>query len=174
MKRFAFVLLAGLVLSCGKKDSAPNLSGLSAPTSTALVDYQSPSGSFQCQAPAAWKAVEGDGVAAPLVQFFSPDSASISVNRYPDGVDSIRTIKDFLTSLERTGEPFERRAGKINGRAVTFVSRRFSRKVPHQLDTALLPAKGGFYEVTLSAQLGAESKMRPAFSAVLNSFRSSR
>lgn len=137
-----------------------------------MIHYHARGGAFECMAPANWKAVEGDGVTAPLVQFFSPDQASISVSRYPDGVDSILTIEDYLRSFERAGDAFQSRKMTVGGRSLTYVRRQFSRRVPHRLDTALIPHRGGFFEVTLAAPVATSELTVPVFNDLVGTFRS--
>lgn len=188
MKR---LLLAALVLAAAACRKAETAKEELAPTKAVvagerLIDFDEHSGAFACRAPADWKAVEDSYSGGPLVMFFGPMSGdlrakvSISVSRYPDGVDRIKTPEDFVAMLKLTDQnPSALETRQVDGRTVYAVHYDApqidprSRKTLYmnREDTVMVPRKNGFYAISHIAPANAYQRTLPIFDAVVKSFQ---
>jgi len=176
-------LLAGLALlaACRPSDTAGSGAARGGPR---LIDFDERGGAFACRAPADWRALEDRGAGGPLVMFFAPrddsGAVTISVTRYPDGVDRIKTPKDYWQALkltQRHPSPLETR--QINGRTVyatRFDAPRRAGESPRVLgidreDAVLIPGRAGFFTVCLRASERDYQRALPVFEAIVQSFR---
>lgn len=187
MKR---LLLAALVLvpaACRKSEPAKEelVPTKAVVAGERLIDFDEQSGAFSCRAPADWKAVEDDYSGGPLVMFFGPMSGplrakvSISVGRYPDKVDRIKTPQDFVDSLKLTDQnPSALETRVIDGRTVYAVHydepqidpRSRKTLYMNREDTVMIPHKDGFFSISHTAPADAYQRTLPIFEAVVNSF----
>ena len=185
------ILLAGLVLlaaGCRKSETAK---GDSVPTraivaGARLIEFDEQTGAFTCLAPADWKAMEDKETGGPLVMFFGPlegprrGQVVISVSRYPNGADRIKTPQDYRDALKITGQapsPLEKKI--LNGRAVYTLHHRSPQRrsggrevlYMNREDSVMIPYKGGFFEVNHSAPALSYQDTLPLFEALVESFR---
>lgn len=186
------LMLAGLILiagGCRKKEAAEeNLT----PTKEVvagqkLIDFDEKNGAFTCLAPADWKAMEDVSV-GPLVMFFGPiegpqrGKTSIGVIRYPDGADPFKTPQELWNNIISGPKPspLEKR---VFGTREAYV---FHVESPHRApesrttlymdreDTAMIPFKDGFFEITHSAPADSYQVTLPVFEAMVASFQPKR
>jgi hypothetical protein len=187
MKWLPLAALLVLAAACRKSEPAKE-EGLPTKAVVAgerLIDFDEQHGAFACQAPAAWKAVEDDYSGGPLVMFFGPAGGprrakvSISVSRYPDRVDKIKTPQDFVAALKLTDQnpgPLETRV--VGGRTVYAVHYDDPQVDPrshktlgmNREDTVLIPQGEGFFAVSHTAPADDYRRTLPIFEAVVSSF----
>ena len=185
-------MLAGLILvagGCRKEEEAK--AGL-VPTKAVvagqnLIGFDEKTGAFSCLAPADWKAME-DVEVGPMVMFFGPmdgprrGKTSIGITRYPGTADPFKTpqeLWDALISGPRPS-PLEKR---IFGTQEAYV---FHLESPHRApgsritlymdreDSAMIPFKDGFFELTHSAPADSYKDTLPVFEAMVASFQPKR
>lgn len=188
MKWLPLAVLLVLAAACRKKEAEPDglLPTKAVVSGERLVDFDEQHGAFACRAPAAWKAVEDDYSGGPLVMFFGPVNGagrakvSISVARYPDRVDGIKTPKDFVDSLKLTEQnPSALETRVVGGRTVYALHNDDPQIDPrsrktlwmNRQDTVLIPHGDGFFAVSHVAPADAYRRTLPIFEAVVASFQ---
>lgn len=186
MRTRALVLVLLLSAACGKKtgteDAAPvreTAAGVD------MIDYDPPKGTYACRAPARWKGDE-DARYDDDVTFIGPltgpqpVSVSISISRYPNSSDQYADAEEYAKSWELVdGKPTRYTQKEISGRSIIFFSREYpykkprSRKMEYMIrkDVALIPVKGGFFEIAHSAPSASCERTLPVFKAVVRSFQ---
>jgi len=189
MKRFALLFAAGLALAACKKSEPPGPAPtLETVAGEGLIDYDPPKGAFTCRAPGEWKARE-ESNGTDTVTFIGPGAqgaAHIRILQYPhDKNDPWSDADKYASSfweidpknkqpaLEKTkiGDNSvirfhqERPAYKLHSKKVDRVERH---------DYALIPVKGGFFEIWHTAPADSYQKTLPVFEAVVRSFRVTR
>ncbi|OGR90599.1 MAG: hypothetical protein A2V88_02395 [Elusimicrobia bacterium RBG_16_66_12] len=191
MKRFLFAALLLAPAGCRREETADTeLAPAKAVASgQKLITFEEKTGAFSCFAPADWKMLEADGSAGSFIQVFGPmegpdrGKTSISVNRYPNVVDKIRTPQELwsgfkltdkkMSALEKTtiaGREFpafhyEAPQHPPNGWKVLYMNR---------VDTVMIPFEGGFFEITHSAPADSYKDTLPVFEAMVAGFQPKR
>lgn len=190
MKRFALLFAAALALTACKK-SEPAAVEL-APTKetvagVALIDYDPPQGAFTCRAPGEWKAREDSAAGTDSVVFFGPSTprggAAIHILQYPHGKndpwsDADKYAESFWEIDPKMKQPALERKKIGDNTVILFNQERpfrkpHSTKIEHMVrhDYALIPVKGGFFEISHSAPVHSYRETLPIFEAVVRSFR---
>lgn len=153
----------------------------------ALIDYDSPKGAFACRAPAEWKIREDSSSGTDSTTFIGPLSggrlAFVSILQYPHGPDDpwkdARKYAESFWEITPDNKQPPLEIQKIGGRdAIRFHFEKPFRK-PHskkieymlRLDYALIPVKGGFFELWHSAPADRHQETLPVFEAVVRSFK---
>jgi len=187
------LMLAGLILIAGgcRKKEEPKADLVPTKAVVAgqkLIDYDEQTGAFSCLAPADWKAME-DVAVGPMVMFFGPmegpqrGRTSIGVLRYPDKADPFKTPKerwDALSISDQKPSPLEKRV--FGAREVYSYHLESPHRAPEgrkilsmdREDTALIPFKDGFFEITHSAPAASYKDTLPVFEAMVESFQPKR
>lgn len=191
MKRFFLAGLVVLAASCGKNE--PPQEDLT-PTKAVvagqkLIDFDEQSGAFSLLAPADWKAMEDPAAIGPMVMFFGPmegpgrGKTSISASRYPNKPDPFKTPQELWDSaklFDRKPSPLEKRMfGKREAYTFHLESPHYapdSRKILYvdRNDTAMIPFKDGFYELSHTAPADSYKGTFPVFEAMVASFQPKR
>lgn len=187
------LILAGLILiagGCRKKEVAEeNLTPTKAVVAgQKLIDFDEQSGAFSCLAPADWKAMEDAAAIGPMLMFFGPmegpqrGKTSIGIIRYPDAADPFKTPQELWSNIISGPKPspLEKR---LFGTQEAYV---FHVESPHRApqtrttlymnreDTAMIPFKDGFFEITHSAPADSYKETLPVFEAMVASFQPKR
>ena len=188
MKRIS---LAVLLLSAACRQDRPRAAAPDAAAPAAviagenMIDFDGADGSYSCRAPAQWEALEQKS-GAPDVMLFGTAAGplrgkvTIAIDRYPDGVDRIKTPQDFYASMKLLREnpsPLEEKT--INGRTVYLVHYDEPQHPPHgwkvlymnRVDAALIPSATGFFAVEHSAPKDSYRQTLPIFDEVVASFK---
>lgn len=154
-----------------------------------LIDFRGRTGAFACLAPADWKTLEENAAGGPLAMFFGPSSgpgrgkASISISRYPDGVDRVKTPKDFWQAMKLAGQnPSPLESIQVGGRKAFAVHVETPQHPPegwkvlymNREDTVMIPFDDGFFEITHRAPSDSYRLTLPIFEAVVASFQPKR
>lgn len=191
MKR---IFLAGLVIlaaGCRKKEPAKEdlVSTKAIVAGESLIDFDEKNGFFTCRAPGDWKALEDRGGGGSLVMFFGPMSGpdkgkvSISVTRYPNGVDRIKTPQDSWQAMKITDKKPSLLESIRIGDKKGFSTHHESPQHPpngwkvlymNRVDTVMIPFKDGFFEITHSAPAASYKDTLPVFEAMVESFQPKR
>ncbi|MBI4060608.1 MAG: hypothetical protein HY403_04190 [Elusimicrobia bacterium] len=185
MARIVLLLLAALSLPACKRgaekatDPTPTKEMLG---DVALIDYDSPQGAFTCRAPRQWGVHEDDASGSDAVTF-SAGAAPVSIHilQYPNGMDS-RTDPDkraeSFWEIDPGGKQPAIEKKQVGGKDVIL----FHQERPHRKlhsgkieymarhDYALVPIKGGFFEIRHSAPVDSYRKTLPVFEAMVRSF----
>ena len=188
------ILLAGLIiLAAGCRKNEPPKEDL-VPTKAVvagerLIDFDERNGAFACRAPADWKALEDQGGGGSMVMFFGPRSGpdkgkvSMSVSRYPDGVDLIKTPQDYWRMLQITGrKPSALASIQVGARMGYCVHHEEPQHPPagwkalymNREDTVIIPHQDGFFTISHTAPADTYRKTLPVFKAVVESFQPKR
>ncbi len=186
---FLFALTIGLS-AC--KRGAPEKADLT-PTKEVIggvemIDYDAELGTFSCRAPRLWDIREQKIKKSDGVTFVGPrdpattGSSYITILRYPESAsrwtDAQKYAESFWRIDTRNKQPaLEKR--KIGDAAVIFFHQErpfykiHSNKAEYMLryDYALIPIKGGFFEIEHRAPVNAYEATLPVFEAVVKSFR---
>lgn len=190
-RNLALVALLLLATSCKKEEAAPARSdGIpvkSIVNGMDMLQYQEPSGAFQVDAPSLWKIRETSDL-GPQVTFIGPgtaarpNSANISISRYPNPVDKsgdpktyyngfalIETLKmvfaygnRVLGGREVESYAFEQAFRKLHSQKVEYYKRN---------DFAIVRVPGGFWVIKHSAPAEDYKATFPIFEAVVASFK---
>ncbi len=153
-----------------------------------MIDFDSEQGAFSCRAPRLWgiraeKIKKSDAVV--FIGPRDPETAGgsyITILKYPDSApqyaDAEKYAETFWTIDPKMKQPaLERR--KIGDKIVIFFHQErpfyklHSHTVEYRLrhDYALIPIKGGFFEIEHRAPATAYEKTLPIFEAVVKSFQ---
>jgi hypothetical protein len=186
MKNLLLAALLALTAACRRAAPAPEKEPAARTTAAGarLIAFDERGGAFKCLAPADWKAVEDRGTGGPLAMFFGPAGgarrASISVLRYPNGVDAVKTPQDLLDALKLTDrKALDVKTLAAGGRAVTTFHLETPQYPPHgrkvlymnREDVVLIPTKDGFFELSHVAPADSYKETLPIFDAVVESFQ---
>lgn len=171
MKRLLLTMLACLAAACKQGGQAPPAEPVAG---AEMIAYESPRGTFSCMAPADWKVQEG--VVDDGVIFFGPPGASISVLRH--GSDAAAYARSYWEVAEDRRPPVVEKKALGGLDALVFHTERPFRK-PHsskieymtRKDHALIPAKGGFFEVVHTAPVDSYQRTLPIFEALVSGFK---
>jgi hypothetical protein len=183
------IAVCAALASC--KKSEPAAVNLTPAKETAagvnLIDYDSPKGAFTCRAPADWKGREVVDGLTDTITFVGPWSAkgmaNISILQYPHAKndqwkDADKYAQSFwVLSSDGKQPPLEKKT--IGDKTVTLLHferpfrRVHSKKIEYMLreDVALIPVKGGFFEISHSAPVHMYQETLPIFEAVVRSFK---
>ena len=153
-----------------------------------MIDYDAEQGTFSCLAPRHWGIREEKGEKSDVAVFVGPrDSKTmggsyITILKYPDSApqyaDAEKYAETFWEIDPKMKQPaLERRT--IGGKTVIFFhqERPFRKLHSHQVeyrirhDYALIPVKGGFFEIEHRAPVDAYKTTIPIFEAVVKSFQ---
>lgn len=190
MKRPLILMIAAWVALTACKKSEPAAVN---PTPTketvagvALIDYAPPKGAFTCLAPAAWKGQEETDV-TDTITFLGPWSpkgvAYIHILQYPHGKndqwkDAEKYANSFWEIDPNNKQPALEKLKVGDNVVIRFHQERpfyklHSHKVDHieRHDYALIPVKGGFFEIWHVAPVDSYQETLPIFEAVVRSFK---
>lgn len=189
MKRSALLFAACLALAACRK-SEPAAADLTPTKETVagveLIDYDPPKGAFTCRAPGAWKARE-DSNGTDSIVFIGPGSpeggAYIHILQYPHGKndqwsDADKYAASFWEIDPKMKQPALEKLKIGDNTVIRFSQERPFRKphsgaIEHMVrhDYALIPVKGGFFEISHSAPVDSYQATLPVFEAVVRSFK---
>lgn len=190
-RRIALVVLALLMSSCKKKEEVALHDGVPVKSVVAgmdMVEYREPSGAFQLDAPATWRADERNDFGHPELTMIGPGSAgrpnsvTISVSRYPNSMSKSGDPKSYYDAYALIETlKFVREYGKrtFGGREVeSYAYEKAFRKMHSQKveyskrhDFAFVRVPGGFWEISHSAPADEYKATYPIFEAVVASFK---
>lgn len=190
MNRPLILLIAAHVALAACKKSEPAAVNLTPTKETVagmnLIDYDPPKGAFTCRAPADWKGRE-DFDGTDSITFIGPWSpkggAYINILQYPHSKnDQWKDAEKYAASFWETdpkGAPPALEKIKIGDNTVIRFHQERPFYKPHQQridhmerhDYALIPVKGGFFEIWHSAPVDSYQKTLPIFEAVVRSFK---
>lgn len=151
-----------------------------------LIDFQPSKGAFMCRAPGEWKVREDASSGNDSITFLGPLSdsrlASISILQYPSNSDKWSDARKYAESFwEVTPDNKQPEVTKkiIDGKEVLFFHfekpfrKVHSKKVEYmqRCDYALIPVKGGFFELWHTAPADRYQETLPVFEAVVKSFK---
>jgi hypothetical protein len=191
MNRPLMLSIAVWVALAACKKSAPAAVDLTPTKETVagvnLIDYDSPKGAFTCRAPADWKGREDVDGATDSITFVGPWSAkgmaNIHILQYPHAKnDQWKDADKYAASFWEVASDGKQPAlekKKIGGNTVTFLHyerpfrKAHSKKIEYMMreDVALIPVKGGFFEIWHSAPVHMYQETMPVFEAVVRSFK---
>lgn len=153
-----------------------------------LIDYDAAQGAFSCRAPRYWTVREERIKKSDAVIFLAPrdpqtmGGSYIMILEYPDSAPQYGNAEKYAETFweldPKMKQPaLERR--KIGDKTVIFFHQErpfykpHSRKIEHMLrhDYALIPVKGGFFEIEHRAPVNAYEATLPVFEAVVKSFQ---
>lgn len=187
-RRLAAALALSVALSACKR-AAPD------PTPTKeiaggveMIDYDAAQGTFSCRAPRSWGVRETKVKASDCATFVGPrdartdGSSYITIMRYPESAPQWTDAEKYAESfwkLDPRGKKPEIARENIGGAVVLrFHQERPFRKLHEskagymlRYDYALVPVKGGFYEIEHRAPASAYAATLPVFEAVVRSFK---
>lgn len=190
MKRPLILTIAACIALSACKKSEPAAVN---PTPTketvagvALIDYDPPKGAFTCLAPAAWKGREETEV-TDTITFLGPWSPKggvyIHILQYPHGgndrwKDAEKYANSFREIDPDNKQPALEKLKIGDNTVIRFHQERpfykpHSRKVDHieRHDYALIPVKGGFFEIWHVAPADSYRDTLPVFESVVRSFK---
>jgi hypothetical protein len=183
MKLALAVLIA---LSACKR--APQEGPVAVPTQevvagVAMIDFTSDEAKFTARVPGEWGVMPG--------KYFEPSkglsmwdgkTTHISISKYPDldpqYTDARKYAESFplITPDGKQPEITEETIGdrvvlRFHYERMPYPKRTRNSDRPNRLDFALIPVKGGFYEIEHSASVDTYKKTLPVFEAVVKSFK---
>ncbi len=153
-----------------------------------MIDYDAEQGTFSCRAPRNWGIREEKIKKSDAAIFVGPNdpgksgSPYITILKYPDSARQFSDAEKYAATFweidpKKTQPALARR--KIGDRTVIFFhqERPFYKLHSHQVeymlrhDYALIPVKGGFFEIEHRAPASAYETTFPVFEAIVKSFQ---
>lgn len=151
-----------------------------------LIDYDSSKGAFTCRAPGVWKAREDSAAADDNVTFIGQLSDSrlafIDILQYPGSTkqwsDAQKYAESFWEVTPDNKLPVLEKKTIGDKEVIVFHYEKPFRKLHStkieymlRLDYALIPVKGGFFELWHTAPSDRYQETLPVFEAVVRSFK---
>jgi hypothetical protein len=190
-RRIALVVLALLMSSCKKKEEVATHDGVPVKSVAAgmdMVEYREPSGAFQLDAPATWRADERNDFGHPELTMIGPGSAgrpnsvTISVARYPNTMAKSADPKSYYDAyalIETIKVVLEYGKRALGGREVeSYAFEKAFRKMHSQKteyfkrhDYVIVRVPEGFWQISHSAPADEYKATYPIFEAVVASFK---
>lgn len=184
--KLALALAVFAALSACKR--SPQDGAVAVPTKevvagVAMIDFEATEAKFSCRVPAEWGVLPGKYFdPSKGLALSGPESTHITISKYPDldprHKDARRYAETFWM-LDPDGKQPEITREKIGELTVLrfhhermpYPKRTRNSDRPDRLDFALIPVKGGFYEIKHSAPVETYQKTLPVFEAVVRSFK---
>lgn len=188
MRTPSAILLALLALSACKRSEAPAADPFPVKTTIGevpLIDFDSPESEFSCLAPRSWSIQPSKHLDPRKGAAFIGAGRGISILRYPESEPQWNDAQKYAESfwmLDSNGKQPEITKEKIgDNTAIRFYQERamllpHSKKLgkPSRYDYALIPIKGGFFEIRHQAPADDYKSSLPVFEAVVRSFQAKR
>lgn len=172
IKRAAWIALAGFLAACSRSDAPGQAQG----DKPSMSGFQSKE--FRCDAPAGWRVLESQG-GAQRASFFGPPagpapfSSSIAVYFYGPG-SNFGSPRDYWLAKAGTGPEglLRESQGRQEFTKTTLLPPLHGKAAgPLREEFVLVPSSGGFYALVLSAPEKSAESSRPAFRALVDSFK---
>lgn len=183
--RLALLALIVVLSACERGPDAGPTPTQAVVAGVEMIDYDAARGTFSCRAPRDWGVKEEKGDGATFVgprDSKTGGSSYITILRYPDSSPRWTDARKFAESfreLDPEGRAPDIATESIAGADVLrFHQERPFRKIHSskagymlRYDYALVPVKGGFFEIEHRAPANAYETTLPVFEAVVKSFR---
>ena len=149
----------------------------------AMIDFEAEAAKFSCRVPGEW-GMEPEKYLEPSkgIALSGGQATHINIYRYPEinpQYKDARTYAESIVLITPDGKQPEITEEKIGDKTVLrfhyermpYPKRTRDSDRPNRLDFALIPVKGGFYEIKHTASVDTYKKTLPVFEAVVRSFK---
>jgi|CXWL01.1.fsa_nt_gi hypothetical protein len=147
-----------------------------------MIDFTSEEAQFSCRMPGEWGVREEKHLARSLgVSLSGPEATHLAVFKYPEmdaQYKDARAYAETFWMLSDKGQPTitEEKFGdntvlRFHYERMPYPKRTRNSDRPERIDFALIPVKGGFYEIKHTASADTYRKTLPVFEAVVRSFK---
>ncbi len=149
----------------------------------AMIDFTSEEAKFTCRLPGEWEVREDKYLKRSLgLSLSGPEATHIAIFKYPEMNDQYNEARAYAESIplitpdgkqpEITVEKFgDNTVLRFHYARMPYPKRTRNSDRPERLDFALIPIKGGFYEIKHTASADTYLKTFPVFEAVVRSFK---
>ncbi|MDD5302856.1 MAG: hypothetical protein PHS14_07060 [Elusimicrobia bacterium] len=148
-----------------------------------MIDFTSDEAKFTARVPGEWGVREEKYLERSLgISMTGPDATHINIFKYPEINPTYKDARAYAESFAlitpngKQPEITEEKIGdltvlRLHYERMPFPKRTRNSDHPNRLDFALIPVKGGFYEIKHTASIDTYQKTLPVFDAVVRSFK---
>ena len=184
--KIRLALLAALLALSACKRAAPTAADSFPVKETAagvpMIDFDSPEAGFSCRAPRDWGVRPEKYLAASKGAAFTGPGGNITILKYPESEPGRTDAKSYAETfwlVDPKGKQPEITEETVAGAKILRFHLERAAMIPHsktmlppeRYDYALVPVKGGFFEIQHRAPAGEYQKTLPVFEAVVRSFK---
>ena len=148
----------------------------------AMIDFTSEEAKFTCRLPGEWGVREDKYLKRELgLSISGPGATHIAIFKYPEMAEQYKDARAYAETfwmLSDKGQPeiTQEKVGdntvlRFHYERMPYPKRTRNSDRPERLDFALIPIKGGFYEIKHTASADTYLKTFPVFEAVVRSFK---
>lgn len=148
-----------------------------------MIDFTSDEAKFTCRVPGEWGVIPGKHLDPSMgLSLSGPHAAHIVIFKYPEINPHYKDARTYAESIglitpdNKQPEITEEKMGdhvvlRFHYERMPFPKRTRNSDRPNRLDFALIPVKGGFYEIKHTASVDTYQATLPVFEAVVRSFK---